>query len=300
MRKILSILTFTAVAVLCAGSAVAQNLEFKILADKTDFALGEPVIFFMTLKNAGPAAADVMLPLDPMAGYVVFTIKDPQGRESAFTPWAHGDPAAPYHKLQPGQVITEDAKIFFGSSGWTFSSPGTYLVRAAYLGSAQSNAASITIRQPATNDERQAADLFLQSKEVGYFLIFEGGDHLRDGVNRLEQAANRFPNSPLASYANLALGKSFLEDFANFKERRLRKADPQRAIRYLQKAALKRFSLYQVSQSHLYLSQGYAKTGNRQMAAKIRGDLSIVLKQKYSAYRLPLLEHLKKKGIVLH
>ena len=114
MKKTLAVMVLAITASLCAVQAEAQNLEFKILADKTSFALGEPIVFFVSLKNNGSSTADVLLPLDPMAGYVVFTVRDPQGREYEFTPWAHGDPAAPYRKLQPGQVVTEEAKIFFG------------------------------------------------------------------------------------------------------------------------------------------------------------------------------------------
>lgn len=274
-----------------------ENIELAIKTDKTEYVLGEAVIIYVSLKNVGPTPIEVMRFLEPDYGFVQYSVKDPDGNEISFLPWALKENPAPQQRLSPEEAVRKEAKIFFGSNGWTFSKPGSYEISTVYMGNVESNSINITVLSPTDAVTKRAADLFLESEEVGYFLLLEGGDHLRDGMQRLEQVAIQMPNTPHATYANFALGANLMRDFANFKENRLREANPRRAIEFLEKVKAHPVSFYQMVHTHLFLSEGYTEIGDSSRAEAVRRDLNRATSEEYQDF-LPLLnEILKSKGI---
>jgi hypothetical protein len=49
-------------------------------------------------------------------------------------------------------------------------------------------------------------------------------------VGRLKELTEKYPRSVLAGYAHTALGVNLCEDFANFKENKVRKANVKQSI----------------------------------------------------------------------
>ncbi|OPY46742.1 MAG: hypothetical protein A4E47_00509 [Methanosaeta sp. PtaU1.Bin028] len=249
---------------------IQDGLTLDIRSDKESYQLGEPVILYVTMRNEGQQTASVLSPLDPEYGFVNYMIVDASGEERRFLPYAHIDAENPSQQLAPGEEIQGVAKIFFGGDGWTFEEPGSYQVYAAYQDSLRSNTLTVQIDAATDQNSAEAADLFLGSEEVGKFLYFEGGDHLKEGVNLLEQVARQFPDTPHATYANFALGNNLLTDFANFQTNQLRRADPTAAVQYLEVARENPVSSYYTVQTYLDLSQGYQMLNQPEMAEEMR------------------------------
>ena len=51
-----------------------EKLELSIRTDRTEFLLGEPVLFYVSLKNNGTTPVEVMQFLEPDYGFVKFEI----------------------------------------------------------------------------------------------------------------------------------------------------------------------------------------------------------------------------------
>ena len=68
-----------------------------------------------------------------------------------------------------------------------------------------------------SDSQDPASKLLFGSHEAGYFLLFEGegAQFLTEGMQVLQQITTDYPDSPLATYANQALGNSyaFLENY---------------------------------------------------------------------------------------
>jgi len=271
-----------------------ESVALEIKADKRAFTLGEPIIIYVSLTNTGRTATEVMRILEPDAGFVEYWVKRPDGKDAAFLPWAHKDHPSPLQRLSPGEAVRAEAKIFFGGDGWTFTKPGRYEIRAVYLKRVNSNRLTVTVLPTADEATKRAADLFLRSDEVGKFLLFEGGDHLSDGIRRLKQAANQFPQTPHASYANFALGANLMQDFVNFKVNRLRRADPHRAIKYLEKARAYPLTFHYTVNTHLSLIEGYKRVGDSRKAKTVSVDLERVISTKFRDFQ-PLLKDIRKR-----
>lgn len=275
----------------------AESVELTISSDKTEFALGEPVILYVSLKNTGNTSVTLLKILEPEGSFVDYMIKAPGGNYRSFVPWMHKDYDSPGVALSPGQAVNGEAKIFFGGEGWVFTKPGRYEIRALYEGKISSNTIAITVATPSDTATQNASRLFLESKEVGKFLLFEGGDHLKDGMGRLEQTAAQLPNTPHAFYANYALGANLTRDFANFQEKRFRKADPQRAIQYLQKAKLRPLSAYYTVQTFVSLSDNFKAVGDLTRAASAIEDLKQITVKQFPGFQPYLMNRMKQKGI---
>lgn len=296
MKKTSTILTWIAVCLLliAASSPLKAGLEYKLkLTIKTelmDYFPGYPVFAYIYLENyAYEFPAEVVRCLEPEYGYVQYIIKTPDGKEIPFIPWAYKEHPNPEMTLTAGGIIRAEAKIFFGANGWTFNQPGEYVLKAIYMGELESNEWPFSITTPDSAAQKDLCELFLGSKEVGYFLLLEGGDHLEEGKKRLEKVINTYPTSDFAGYANFALGVNLLQDFANFKEKRLRKADLDTASLYFERARSVIYSFHQSLYSHIYLEETYRKMGLPKDADNVRKDLLTtverVMDEKYHDFR---------------
>jgi hypothetical protein len=160
---------------------------------------------------------------------------------------------------------------------------------------------TITVRIPAPTDEQtaQAAKLFLESPyEVGLFFLWEGGgDHLTDGLQRLERVASQYPETPHATYANLVLGTRLIDEFSNYVENRLRPEDPAGAIPFLEKAKQNPVGFYDILHTHMSLYRAHTKLNNTVEAKSTIKDLVQIASTQFEDF-LPFLEDiLEKKGI---
>ncbi|MGE5342926.1 MAG: tetratricopeptide repeat protein [Candidatus Omnitrophota bacterium] len=269
------------VIVFSSNLYAVKKLELALQVDKTEFAIGEPIVIYASLKNTDRDVAKVVGLLKPDFGFVDYLITDPKGKESKFKPWALKENPSPLIQLAPEESRVAEIKIFFGAGGWTFTEPGKYKIKAIYMNQVSSNSLDISISAPQDEAAKKAADLFLNSKEVGFFLLFEGGDHLEEGKRIIEQVAEQFPNSPLASYSNYVLGANLMNDFANFEKNRLQHANPEKALKYLERAKAHPSSLYQVLHTHLYLEEAYMKTGKPEQVMSVQQDLMKITSERF-------------------
>ncbi len=269
----------------------ASDFDLHIETPKSDYFLGEPVVIYVSLRNISVGSKFAPYTLDPEYGFLEYRING-----NKFTSWAFFEEVGPDFELAPSDSLREEIALFFGPDDWVFKTPGDYEIN-AFLDSTVSNRLTITILAPRNEQEQAAANLFLSSKETGFFLLFESGDHLTAGIDNLKQVIELYPNTPHASYANQALGTSLTKDFANFAENRLRPENPEGAISYLEATKEQSPSFYHFSHTYLSLYEAYTKLGDEKQAQTILGDL-VAITTEYREDFLPFLNDiLKAKGL---
>lgn len=216
-----------------SGQVLAQ-VELQLRADREDYRLGEPVVLYATLRNEGPDTVSVIPRLTPEYGFTRYTVTGPHERP-VLQPVVMYDirPGELTSPLPPGDSVTALVKVFFGSSGWMLAEPGSYRVRAEHLMPAGvtvvSEPLTLDVHPPSSDEEQRAADRFL-TRDVGLFLLWEGGDQFTEAIRDLRKIARRLPQSRYAAYANFALGMNLTVDQGS------RPADPQQAQLYLERA----------------------------------------------------------------
>jgi hypothetical protein len=250
---------------------MVKEANFRLSTDKSEYLLGEPLIAYIEINNSGTEPLSVTDQLDPKFGIVKFYIKS-ENQESIFRPFAVVDSIRHTVLIKPGESISHSAKIFYGGNGWTFKSPGKYQIRASYEGIVEhlsvvdSNAIEIAVASPRNQEEKEQVDLIM-GKEQGLFLLFESGDHLSHGIGSLSTLVREFPQSNLASYANVALGKNYSMDFKDFQKGVIRKADIEKSRFHLESAKDKNIGSYFRTQTFLTLADVF-KRSNDMAAAK--------------------------------
>jgi len=239
MRRKLCLLVCCGVILWLFAGVASAELSLTLSSHKSSFALGEPIIVDVELKCLG-GTARVLGELDPKYHTLIFFVRGPAGGEEAFIPLVLAEALGTETTLGPGESLKESAKLFFGGRGWTFPSPGNYQIRAVFEGvigapgPLSSNVLALEVRAPANTAEQEQARLIM-GREQGKFLIYEGGDHLTQGIQALRALVSRYPRSPHAAYANFALGMAYSKPFKNFKTGVLRPANPVLARNYLNK-----------------------------------------------------------------
>jgi len=281
-------------AILWSLLALQQVNAFvlELNVDKTEYVLGEPVVVYASITNDSPISAELPQHLLPEYYDVTYMIG-----ENRFKAWILSEHLEPTKTFVQGEILRQEIKLFCGSKGrWTFPSQGVYNITAKTQGQA-SNTLTLTVRAPANEQEEQVASLLLDSTDVCYFLLFEAGGHLVDGIQRLQQVVDQYPDSSLAIYANQALGNNLLIDFTNFTTGAYRPSDPASALPYLEAAQVKSASFYDFSHTYFSLYEAYIKLGDAKQAQTILGDL-VAITTEYREDFLPFLNDiLKTKGL---
>ncbi|MFK5969021.1 MAG: FG-GAP-like repeat-containing protein, partial [Candidatus Marithrix sp.] len=268
----------------------ANAFVLELSVDKTGYVLGEPVVLYVSLKNDSSASTELPQHLLPEYYDVKYMVNDQQ-----FRAWILSDHLEPTKTFAPEEILRQEVKLFCGSRGkWTFPNPGVYNITANTWGQS-SNTLTLTVLN--STEEQQAASLILDSTNTCYFLLFEGGGHLTDGIQRLQQLVDQYPDSPLAIYANQALGNNLLMDFTNFTTGAYRPSDPASALPYLEVAQVKSASFYDFSHTYLSLYEAYTKLDDDKQAMIVLGNL-VAITTEYREELLPFLnDTLKSKGL---
>jgi hypothetical protein len=241
---------------------MVQEIEFRLSMGKTEYLLGEPAVAYLELSNSGTQSVPVIDQLDPKLGIVKFYIKS-GSEETIFRPYVVADSMPRTSLLNPGTLVSGDAKIFYGGKGWTFKSVGKYQIRATYNGlvsnpkeELNSNVVEVNIRSPENKQEKDQVSLIM-GDEQGLFLLFEAGDHLSKGIRSLTELTRKYPQSDLAGYANIALGRNYSKDFKDFQRGFVRKADTERSLLHLKSAKDRNVDSYFARQAYLTLAKIY-------------------------------------------
>ena len=297
MKKLLIIFMFYLALSLFSVRA-EEELVLKIEASKTEYLLGEPIVLYLSLQNTSDEVRELPVVLAPIAGYVDYQIKFPDSFEKSFESSVIGDLVNPMTAVAPGEQIIGEAKLFYGANGWTFEQPGTYEITARMFRSSLSSTVTITVHAPIDESTANAAQLFLESEDVGFVLLYGGGDIL-GAIQRLEQVSTEYPNTPHATYANQVLGSRLINDFNDLATGNVRLADPTSALPFLEKAKQKPISFYDILHTHMSLYEAYTKLNNTVKAQSALKDLvQMVSTQPQWVAFLPFIESMfDKMGI---
>lgn len=174
------------------------------------FDFGQPVILTVELKNTAAQPQDIpAYYLDSKSGFLEVMVRRLGRRRRRlpedlvfFSPvvtrcWDVKKTTA--ERLAPGQSMTNNLNLTFGSAGFTFAEPGNYEITAVLSlyddnqgveRIVKSDPLRIRIGYPHTaDDERDAADIF--RKDVGYYFALGGSDVLTEAAGRLEEIRKR-------------------------------------------------------------------------------------------------------------
>lgn len=220
-----------ALALVSASAVAAQSaaIRLTISFEKRAYYPGEPVVAHVLLTNTSAEPVAIPEALDPEYMRIVFFVKRGSEPEIEFKPWA-------LMENQRSAVLAGDAtravpsRIFFGANGWTFSVPGVYQVRAV-LGRTTSEPATLTVEIPPAGPERTQSAALVDNREAGFFLLFDGGDHLANGRQMLRRIATT--RTRFSAFANYALGASLAKRFADLQTGAVRAPDASGADVFL-------------------------------------------------------------------
>jgi hypothetical protein len=240
------------------------NLDLQIRMGKSEYLPGQPAIAYIKLTNSGNEPLSLVEDLSPEYNIVKFFIKK-DDKEVRFMPHVFYEFVPEKKLLKPNESVLGRAKIFYGSNGYTFPEPGVYQVRAEYHGLEygvgkiiNSNVIDVVILNPKDKEEEEQA-LLLKGKEQALFFLLEGGDHLKEGIEKLTLLAEKYPQSRSGAYANAVLGLHWTRQFKDFKNNKVREPNYDKAIEYLQNASNK-VDGYWANATFINLADIYKKT----------------------------------------
>jgi hypothetical protein len=195
------------------AGGLSNNLSLQLEIPKKSFVIGDPVVVTVGLHNVGGQKEEVNPLLNPMFGFLDIEIKSPDADSfRPFLPPIVGDVRNVHlRQLLPGQSLHEEARIFFNARGWSFTTPGTYLMRAEFSLDLEgkrtivSDIMKINLLAPKTAADKRAAELIM-GDEQGLILTMSGGDHLTRGMDSLKEVIAEVPSSAQAPAVRLALG----------------------------------------------------------------------------------------------
>ncbi len=220
---------------------IDPHLELSLSTEKDRVLLGEPVYLLVQLRNTGPVPIEVDPVLAPQVGNLKLEIASTNQPPFRFSPRFYTDVTAPRLTLAPNASLRAIVPIFFGSPAWTFQRPGDYRLTASYHDAKQRNAPALKAQtHPLAVSEEDGAGRFLledgeESVQAGKLLLWRQGDHLQKGAAKLKALADKFPESPLADFANLALASNLAQPFRDYSRGQVRQPDYQTALRHLEK-----------------------------------------------------------------
>jgi hypothetical protein len=246
---------------------MVEDIIFTISINHREYLLGSPIVVHLEIHNAGSKSVSLLDQLKPEFDVVKFDIKK-ENEKFPFRPYTILDARPHVVSLEPGKSIGDSAKLFYGAQKWTFKSPGLYLITASYNGLVDepnkvihSNEIELEIRAPANKEEKEQVDLIM-GDEQGRFLLFEGGDHLTNGMQNLTELATKYPESDLAKYANFSLGISTSTEFADFTKNRVRQSDIKKSLTHLE-AAKPKLHGYYAKKAYFTLANLYDKSNDK-------------------------------------
>jgi hypothetical protein len=237
-----------------APEITISDLELQLSPPPTGplFGFGIPVFLSVSLVNKGSEPIDIPdFYLDPKSGFLEILVKrqviTSDSRTLKFKPvisrcYDIGDYI--HDVLKPGQSMSNNVNLTFGSSGFPFAEPGNYEIIAVlsvysenYNYVVKSKPLFIRIEYPKTREEELDA-LTIFNKDVGYYLALGGSDYLTRAESKLEevrarrQGIEKIVTDPLVAYITRCIAINLTRDFVSYKEGKfkIRKAKSVRAI----------------------------------------------------------------------
>ena len=235
---------------LMIGASVAfaqeptSGLQLRLETERPSYELGEPIYLIVRVVNAGNRAETLVPVLNPKDGMLAVSVRAPDGQGKGFVALSARDREADPIVLAPKGQVATTFPIFFGATGWLFETPGRYVVRAEFAVNSAPGKWQTIRADPITvtvTDKGMEAGRFLMQKDAagtqaGKFLVWGSGDQLVQGMERLNQLAERFPGAPVVDYYRVALGRSLARPFKNYATNKVRPADYPGALSSLERS----------------------------------------------------------------
>lgn len=286
MYKSISQLVVIVLSVMFCATAQAEvaGLKLTIDAGKANVELGEPVYLTAMLSNTGPDAVVVYPSLYPEDSALQVKVVTPGGKAVAFVPFSLDLNDSIMQQFSAGSSLTAVFPIFYGGRGWTFQETGEYRISAVFVDPAdgapmvESTAISLTVSASDNSGEYLINDS-KASSEAGKFLLWQQGDHLRAGIVHLQGLVEQYPESVNADYARLAFARNLSKPFRDYSIGTLRKADPDAAMKYLNKVDPGRLQPYLKVDKIVTESRSLKLLGEKSKAQSVLKKADPILKQ---------------------
>lgn len=264
-----------------------SGLDLRLEASEA-LNLGEPVWVELRLSVRGDEPREVHTHLHPREGYVQVALRKPGGDAVLFEPLFRRCMEEEITVLdEDNPAIYESAYLGYGKSGLHFRQPGSYQIRAVYLGldgsRVLSNLLTLRIRSPFDPADDEVAGLYL-GDEQGKLIAFRGSDseRLSNGNRALERVIKEFGGHPLASYARMVKGHNFAREFKTVwrdGSLSIRPVDLERAFNYLEPVeetfveSRSRISNITFGKTFRHLARAQLKVGDRRGAESTLDNL---------------------------
>src|SRR5690606_17736305 len=198
------------------------TLHLRIEGQQAAYPLGYPIALRLMVENRSQQALPLRGRLAPAYGILQVEYRFEGASEwRVFQPLAWFEPADDEEAmLEPGESTEQTAPVYFGDDGWTFSSPGSYEVRAIVKASEEiddvvSNVIPIRVAAPETDAEREVLRPLLDETgmldiEVGRWLTFGGRIGEARSQEEVVQAIEAHSDTALGSALRLTLASQLL------------------------------------------------------------------------------------------
>lgn len=233
-----------------AETSQKHPLVVELEAQKPNVIVGEPVYITARLRNSGSGNVQVPMILEFQSLTLRLQITHPNGKTIQFSPLFYADTIIPNKNSSSNEKLEQVLPIFFGSNGWTFPRPGTYQLALQYEHKSATNVIQIeseAISVMVNNEEATSEILVndsMSSIAAGKFMFWQQGDHLTEGILKLNKLVEQHPDTILANYARLALARNISRGFRNYAVGKFRKADCQLALELFSRVKAQQLPTY--------------------------------------------------------
>jgi hypothetical protein len=260
-------------------SVIAQErLTISVIAEKSEYLLGEPVVVYVMIKNSGNKTLAVSADIAPERDMYIYYITNPEGETKRFAPIFVEEPDE-MKKLRRNESVGGSARIFYGGNGYTFPKSGEYQVAVHYQDT-KSLHLKIKILEPGNEAEKDQANHILDHSEVGLFMMLEGGDELSDAMAQIESLNANYPDALLTAYVRYALAKNYSVPARNFVSKKPRDANLPKSIEILESLKSKEIQLYYRNKVFNTLSSNLEMVGRKEDAQNVKGEFRKIMETK--------------------
>ena len=168
------------------------NLNLQVANAQID--LGEPLRLSWTLTNRTRVPIPVPTDVGIEAQHAFIRITDAQGRQRTLRSLVIRTDHVAMRPLEANSDRSAEARVYWDSEGFAFSTPGRHLVEVEILWSqgpvpvGAKATAEVWVNYPQSRTDNDIAASLLHP-EVGKYVALGGAPHLREAVNRLNSAA---------------------------------------------------------------------------------------------------------------
>jgi hypothetical protein len=217
-----------------------SDVHLELTAFQPSYWLGEPVTLVASVVNASSEPVELYPYLHPEYSFLDVRVTEPGGKQRAYYPpfRREGGRGAEPVLLEPGARLSDLVPLFLSSDGWFLAEPGGYAIEARFAPDKEPLVAEpvrLEIRAPQAEDDAAAARVLMEPG-TARALYDPGGASSPQQVAQLEKLVQAYPESHLAPYAHLALGRHWNREALDPSTKGVRPADPERALRSLELA----------------------------------------------------------------